>query len=152
MKTATITTGTPIGEVVTIANRLDEIAVEGDEAFEQAILDTVSAVTVKSRGRIRFRLLLALAGVAVFGVVTVIVLGLSVWELVQVFKYRDLFSGGWVGYGTESRTTDQLIVQLAWPVVAVIVAILAYMVIRQAIKGGNTVEMSWKSQRGRKVL
>jgi hypothetical protein len=37
-----------------------------------------------------------------------------------------------------------MVATLAWPVVVTFIAVLAYLVIRQAIAGGNTVEVSWK--------
>jgi hypothetical protein len=37
-----------------------------------------------------------------------------------------------------------LVATLVWPAVVIIVTVLLYLVMRKAIEGGNTVEISWK--------
>src|SRR5947209_2608670 len=53
METPTISINTPLEEVVMLARRFDQIAVEGDDTFEKAILETINAASLDGAARRR---------------------------------------------------------------------------------------------------
>jgi hypothetical protein len=160
METPTISINTPLEEVVMLARRFDQIAVEGDDTFEKAILETINAASLdgaarrrRARARTRkFGLLLLVA--VLLGLIAV---GVWIWPEFQsggiLFDTHGnivIQDGGSVtndgsGHHLDARQDTFRIVQiLSWPSVVIVVSFLTYLVIRQAIKSGNTVEMSWK--------
>ena len=154
MTVPTITSGTPPDKVARLIKNFDELIVEGDDNFQRTVLENFYGATLRVP---RSRAYLWFGSAIICSVIAAALLWIfALPSSSQLPHFNEVGKTIEKGAHDVGKTVEKsaenissgldrdLVATVVWPVVAIIVAVLVYLVIRKAIEGGNTVEISWK--------
>ena len=167
MRAPTIDPRTPPEEVARLAKESDNIVIEGDDVFQHATLEKLEDFR-SSVGRhyalldlirlvLDFRSWFRVVGrhSALLDLIRLFALSLLglllLWGLLLRFSLKQAAPIEPTEYPQSNQPIEPkghlehyFVWPLVWPSVVVIVATLIYLIVRQAIEAGNSVEVSWK--------